>query len=141
MYELPKTVEDAAKLLDKIRPSWYKEIVKDNLDMELNHRCILGQLYGLYSTGIRKLFPNLICSGVLNASVFGFENAKRLRKEWIMEIDKRRTPKPKPKPVPQKMVSAIISSYEIKLGAKTVRVTMAELHKLHKEISTILEKT
>lgn len=58
-----------------------------------------------------------------------------------MEIDKRRTPKPKPKPVPQKMVSAIISSYEIKLGAKTVRVTMAELHKLHKEISTILEKT
>lgn len=42
-------------LLDQAQPDWWKHIDLDTLDMSGCYSCILGQLYGSYSTGREDL--------------------------------------------------------------------------------------
>jgi len=47
MYN-PKTVGEAAILLDEIKPGWHDQIDVNKLNQNLCDKCILGQLYGGY---------------------------------------------------------------------------------------------
>ena len=44
-----------ANVLDNMNPGWYKTVDRDKLDMGDNCRCLLGQLYGMYSHGLSAL--------------------------------------------------------------------------------------
>lgn len=48
-------IAGAVYLLDRHRPGWHNEINLALLDMQSMDRCILGQLYGDYATGINRL--------------------------------------------------------------------------------------
>lgn len=47
----------ALRRLDACRPTWYRDVDVDLLRMNHARRCVLGQLYGDYDTGRRKLYP------------------------------------------------------------------------------------
>lgn len=60
MAEIPTgiidRVRDGARLLDEQRPGWWQRI--DILKLEMNNcsKCILGQLFGHYDSGLTRLF-------------------------------------------------------------------------------------
>jgi hypothetical protein len=47
-----------AALLDKTRPSWYEGVSVGALNMLNGDVCVLGQIYGLYETGLSMLFSS-----------------------------------------------------------------------------------
>lgn len=49
-------VRKGARLLDQYKPGWRNLVKSEVLNMSLSYRCVLGQLFGDYSTGERKLF-------------------------------------------------------------------------------------
>lgn len=52
----PKTVQECAELLDEVMPDWYTKIDERLLNLTSGTKCIIGQLYGGYGAGMRKLF-------------------------------------------------------------------------------------
>lgn len=52
----PKTVRECAELLDEVMPDWYTKIDERKLNLTSCSKCIIGQLYGGYGAGMRKLF-------------------------------------------------------------------------------------
>jgi hypothetical protein len=54
--EAAERVERGAAFLDGVFPCWYRFIDLDVLNLENPELCILGQLYGRYSTGTRDLY-------------------------------------------------------------------------------------
>lgn len=79
-YEYPDSIEAAAKILDAEYPKWATRIKIDQLNFGEIDKCIMGQLYGNYSSGIVKLFE-FNCD-----NIFGSNANKDL---WINEINKR----------------------------------------------------
>lgn len=44
-----------AREMDRLRPDWFLDIDLDILSLQLGHDCVLGQLFGDFSRGLRKL--------------------------------------------------------------------------------------
>ena len=59
IYPIPKTVPEAAKILDEAMPGWYQKIDTDTLNMADVNNCVLGQLYEDYKYGIDRLFQKV----------------------------------------------------------------------------------
>jgi hypothetical protein len=87
-------VARGAALLDRIRPSWAREIKLDVFDMGLCSKCVLGQLYGLYDDGLDALG---LISGDRAEYIYGFNSSSltqmasyaALTTAWRAEIRKR----------------------------------------------------
>jgi hypothetical protein len=86
IYEYPKSISEAAKLLDKALPGWENKINISTLNMKNYEDCLLGQLYGGYNEGFKLLF-NKIIFGSKTDEIFGDDVDKQL---WITEIDTRK---------------------------------------------------
>lgn len=56
---LAERVARGVELLDRVRPGWAKEVDLDRLDVGRCDRCVLGQVFGSYGTGLVIAFPNL----------------------------------------------------------------------------------
>lgn len=69
---IPDRVRRGAELLDARRPGWAGELALDRLAMSSCDRCILGQLYGEYFSGMRELAAPLPCTVRLSAAEHGF---------------------------------------------------------------------
>lgn len=48
-------VKRGMELLDKVKPGWRDEIRVDYLDFYCTCRCVLGQVFGYYYDGLKKL--------------------------------------------------------------------------------------
>jgi len=89
-YEYPKSISEAAILLDKAFLNWDKKINLNILDMTDGGKCILGQLYPSYARGIEVLF-NIDMEDckyplVRDDCIFGTLAVKHT---WIEEIESR----------------------------------------------------
>lgn len=56
---LRPVVRKGIKFLNEREPGWRKRIDLNTLDVANCAKCVLGQLYGEYGTGVHKLFPEL----------------------------------------------------------------------------------
>jgi hypothetical protein len=66
-------VRRGAKLLDRIRPGWWRAIAADRLAMESCHHCILGQLYGGFLAGWLDYIRPFVCRReIVPPSAYGF---------------------------------------------------------------------
>jgi hypothetical protein len=83
-HPFPKTIEEAAKLLDKVAPEWYTVVDHIKLDMTAHYGCVLGQLFKGYSEGIERLFGlNLEHWQSKYDMIFGDDAS---RSQWVYEI-------------------------------------------------------
>ncbi len=57
-----------ARLLDKERPTWRKEIDPGVLDCSRGQLCVLGQVYGSYIDGL-----SVLGIGLIDAPLYGFD--------------------------------------------------------------------
>ena len=48
-------VRNGAAVLDLTKPNWREDINLTTLDLNNEHRCVLGQTYGSYTTGAKVL--------------------------------------------------------------------------------------
>lgn len=60
-------VEAGIDLLDREYPQWHFAINLESLDLKDSESCVLGQLYGLYSTGLGEL-------SIEEGALFGFDS-------------------------------------------------------------------
>lgn len=76
-----------ARFLDKKDPGWFTKIDTRILDISDGRACVLGQLYGYYTTGCKKLGI-----GFGKAMSYGFELLLlgSVNKAWQKEIAARR---------------------------------------------------
>jgi hypothetical protein len=88
-YAYPKTIKEAAELLDTAYNGWHTKIDVAKLRMTYNYNCILGQLYGTWEKGLERLFGMGYRD---NDGVFGsLSNVD----SWKQEINERLNNKPK----------------------------------------------
>lgn len=94
--ENARAVARGAALLDEKFPDWYKRIDLDALAMDNCCRCVLGQLFGLYSEGAERigLWYNGGFPGATERVNHGFvrwtqEETVRLNPYWIAAIQER----------------------------------------------------
>ena len=91
-YVFPNSIEEAAIMLDRVKPGWENKIDVERLNMGEYDRCILGQLYdGHYNEGIKELFnKNTYDNTTKNRSeIFCSADSKDT---WLSEINKRLNP-------------------------------------------------
>lgn len=67
-----------AALLDEQRPGWALEVSRRSLEMQSPCRCVLGQVYGYYTWGLRELDLD----DGYRAAVLGFTYANAGSLEW-----------------------------------------------------------
>ncbi len=95
--KLQERVEAGAAFLNVVYPRWYKHMNTKILDLGDPHKCVLGELYGGYSTGKDALDieGQLVVQGngtVTKASLLGFDtelpykNYAVLTKLWVKKI-------------------------------------------------------
>ncbi len=48
-------VKAGAALLDRKRPGWANKVVAETLDMREGEQCVLGQIFGDFDAGLRKI--------------------------------------------------------------------------------------
>ena len=96
-------VQHGMTLLDRVRPGWDAEIDLTRLDISCPNDCLLGQLYGSFAQGMRRLS--------VPASVYGFhappysnraESLALLTEAWREAIGNRRLER-----MPQRVLAAI----------------------------------
>jgi hypothetical protein len=106
--ELDEAAERGAEYLDRIRPRWYNQISVDELIMRNGDGCILGQLYGDYSVGLKYLNDNYPEDVEVNRALVGHyfevdhgfyissasdnihESYSYLEKAWTIQIQDRK---------------------------------------------------
>lgn len=84
-YEYPKSIQEAAFLLDKIKSGWQKNISISVLDMHSYEKCILGQVFGSFPKAVDELF-GLSTYDTCSDKIFGYTADTN---EWIREINMR----------------------------------------------------
>lgn len=83
-------VDRAARHLDVTRSTWYRDVDLGWLDMNSSRRCVLGQLYGDYRSGLRALY------GPFDVPFPQRLDARRAfrgsfpRRLWVVEVRRRR---------------------------------------------------
>ncbi len=87
VYNYPKTVKQAAYILDEYDPNWYKAISCTNLDMSHCGKCILGQVFSWFDKGIDSLFNIKDYGWACENGPFSHSASKI---EWFKEIKFRR---------------------------------------------------
>lgn len=80
--KLTDRYERGARLLDRRCPGWYERIDITKLDMKSGQYCVLGQLFGSFMRGLRKL-------GIEDEVPYGF-NYYTEEPRWSDLIVKRR---------------------------------------------------
>jgi hypothetical protein len=84
---LSPAVERGAALLDEKCPGWAERVDVESLNIASMRRCILGQLYGHYTTGRDRLELGI-------GSTYGFDSHLRgydeLNQDWRLAILSRR---------------------------------------------------
>lgn len=91
---LGRRVSKGIKLLDKVKPDWWKKIDLRTFDMGEANYCVLGQSFGNFFSGLKhlNLTEEKSIKYGLQASDMGFGNDKEysdLAELWLMEIGKR----------------------------------------------------
>lgn len=91
---IAKEVKQGAKFLDKVYPDWDTKIDTEKLDIANSNRCVFGQLYGNFSTGMVMLDHDLYRGRELGVYATPFRpnqigRYQRLTKDWVRLIDKR----------------------------------------------------
>ena len=93
--DLRTRIERGAKLLDERAPGWRERIDLDRLDMGGCFDCVLGQLFGGYSTGADALGLHLPTDSSLGFDVDAMEQYPRRRPtgvtSWRREAHNRLT--------------------------------------------------
>lgn len=87
--DYPKTIAEAAGILDAAKPKWRSKINIDRLEMAKGHDCILGQLYGQWTVGIKTLFGQMnhtLYHTRIKDNIFGYEANND---EWIKMIQNK----------------------------------------------------
>lgn len=78
------SVAEAAEILDRLYPGWYRNINVEMLNLRTCTSCILGQATGSYL----RAWRNMLASGWSGYSrVFGYNE---FVPDWIREIEWRR---------------------------------------------------
>lgn len=96
MMGLEEKVKRGAALLDKVDPHWAEKVHLETLDMGDCALCVLGNLYGDYMAGLKKLADHVnvtFVSGIdYGFSVRRFDCGEfaNLEKLWCAEIASRR---------------------------------------------------
>jgi hypothetical protein len=65
-------INKGAALLDRKCPNWHEEIDLSRLDLSCTENCILGQLYGGFTTGVRQVLWRPFFWPQLKPADFGF---------------------------------------------------------------------
>lgn len=91
--DLAKSAGQGAELLDTAVPGWHRVVHVATLDLGDPHRCVLGQLFGDYMSGVRALRIPIIEDVTLGFDMRIEEPAERiaaLTQAWLAEINSRR---------------------------------------------------
>jgi hypothetical protein len=97
---IEEAASQGAQLLDKLEPVWWKKINTDQLAMASGRTCILGQLYGEFVQGTKRLQhwrQSIECGFMLAwrsemSEIYWTRRWNWLRDAWIQEIAARRGP-------------------------------------------------
>lgn len=100
---IAKRVERGAALLDRERPGWEEDVDLGRLQMTSTCDCILGQIFGTYTSGFKELVRNLPSQFLFSSRDHGFtaDGAPTappallgewidLGNAWAAEIERRR---------------------------------------------------
>ena len=87
-------VENGAAVLDREVPGWIFLINLDTLDLEDCNRCVLGQVFGGFWTGMATLFDDAASPEVAVTCGFEIEGVSdedytELTDAWISFVDQR----------------------------------------------------
>jgi len=96
-YEYPRSIQEAANLLDVTVPGWAEKVDISKLSMGDCDKCILGQIFMgqadapnvTYEFGMQKLFdlnPWQVNHSYYTDDIFG---SRADIQSWVKEIDKR----------------------------------------------------
>jgi hypothetical protein len=86
-HEYPSSIEQAANLLDEVKPGWANQINIDELNMNEPTDCIIGQLYRQYDKGMLTLFgDNYKDESQQFDEIFGTHASSA---EWTNQINQR----------------------------------------------------
>lgn len=88
-YGYPDSIEEAARLLDIVKPDWYKQVNILKLSMMDGTKCVLGQLYGQWWKGMHSLFGSTRPGDNYRASDTIFGNMANPI-SWVKQIEDRR---------------------------------------------------
>lgn len=139
LFEYPTNIPSAANLMDVKLPGWHNKVNTGRLLMTHGERCILGQCFGDYQDGFRKLFNEMPDDRHFNDYIFG---TYAETKPWIDEIMKRRFADQraaKPVPTVERHSKVLLDYLTIKLRHGTIRVDADELPELAKAIKNAMQ--
>ena len=100
---VPERVARGVEFLDRVRPGWFGEVDAGRLDMSSTCRCVLGQLWGLYTLGLdRARLPRHRAAehGFIAESGWPASQAESqaITAEWVRVIRSRRKQRKEVKP-------------------------------------------
>lgn len=81
-------VRKASESLDDIKPDWYKDIDLDTIDMGDCNECLLGQLFGGYTDGIRTMIGSV--NPYQRQDILRAFNSDIPKELWKFEVEARR---------------------------------------------------
>lgn len=79
-------VAAAARRLDRVAPHWYRRVDRTELDLSSLNRCVLGQVFGDYGTGLALLYVGTHFDPPRSALAF---TPFATRADWLAEVDRR----------------------------------------------------
>lgn len=77
----------AARLLDELRPGWFREVNPGALCMDSLDRCVLGQLYGSFLGGAHEVVVPREATHPYLMHAFSSYATER---DWRREVERRR---------------------------------------------------
>lgn len=81
-------VAQEAMRLDRLTPDWHDRINTETLDLDCIFNCVLGQLYGSWSTGFFRMYDDANQRGEhFEGDVYC--DSEPYRNDWLREINKR----------------------------------------------------
>lgn len=107
--DLRNSVRRGIRLLDRVNPSWFRQISLDKFNLKSISQCVLGQVYGGFFDGMKKLAQTAIRKAVgpldleferdvpeINATYYGFNVPNQTHREyeyagqiWVRAIQTR----------------------------------------------------
>ena len=85
---IKERVQNGIRVLDETYPEWWKLIDPEQLNIDNEFYCVVGQIFGKYSTGMKQL-------GLLEGYDYGFlvgyyRDQKEIHQEWKKQIYNRK---------------------------------------------------